>query len=66
MNRRVRFTDGLADELVVLAVCTDPEPMDTTRHWNTESAVVQAHANAVQFAIGHRLELERPVRWIGS
>jgi hypothetical protein len=48
-----------ADEFVVLAVRTNPEPMNTAWNWQTERAVVQADSDTVKSAVAYSLELKR-------
>ena len=57
--------EGLANELVVLAVGADPEPMDSSRHWEAECSIVQTNPHAVKTTIAYGLELQRRVRGIG-
>ena len=54
-----------ADEFVVFAVRSNPEPMHTASHRQTECAVVQADTSTVEASVAHRFELQRRVRWIG-
>lgn len=54
----------LADKLVVLAVCANPEPMNAIRDRDTERAVVKTNADALEATIGHGLERQRRMRWI--
>ena len=62
---RVRSSEGLGDEFVVLAMGADPEPMDATRDGQTECTVVQANSNTVEATVAYSLELQRWVRRIG-
>lgn len=55
---------GLADELVVLTVRANPEPMDAALHGQAESAVVKADADADELT--DRLEMERRMGWLGA
>ena len=55
---------GLADQLVVLAMCADPEPMNTVGHRGSECSVVQADSDAVVAPIADRLEVQRRMRRI--
>lgn len=50
--------------MVVFGMSADPEPQHSLRHRYTESAIVQTHANTVEFAILYRLELQRGMRGI--
>ena len=50
--------EGLADDLVVLAMRADPEPMDSARNRLPECPVVEANANAMKAPVTYRLELQ--------
>ena len=56
--------EGLGDKLVVLAVRANPEPMNAIRDRDSERAVVEADADALEATIAHRLERQSRVRWI--
>jgi len=56
--------EGLADELVVLTVGADPEPMDPARNRQPECSVVEADSNTVETPVSDDLELQGPVRWV--
>ena len=55
---QVRWTVGLADEFVVLAMRADPEPMDATRYWQPERPVIKANSDAVILAVSYGLEMQ--------
>lgn len=55
----------LADEFVVFAVRTDPEPMGTVRYREAEGSVVESNSDAEILAISNCFEVQRRVRWIG-
>jgi hypothetical protein len=57
--------EGLADDLVVLAMRADPEPMDAARNRLSECSVVKANSNAMKAPTTYCLELQRPMRWVG-
>ena len=57
--------NGLADELVVLAVRSDPKPMHPFFRGSTERTVVQANARAPQLPAAELLEVQRRVVEIG-
>ena len=57
--------EGLADDLVVLAMRADPEPMDSARNRLSECPVVEANPNAIKAPATYCLELQRPVRCVG-
>jgi len=48
--RRVPSSAGLADDLVVLAMGSNPNPEDSVLYLNTERAVVCANTNRPNFA----------------
>ena len=50
--------EGLADDLVVLAMRADPEPMDSSRNRTPERSVVQANTNAMKAPVAYSLELQ--------
>ena len=50
--------EGLADDLVVLAMRADPEPMDSSRNRTPERSVVQANTNAMKAPVTYCLELQ--------
>ena len=55
----------LTDEFVVLAMCSDPEPMHPFFRGDTERAAVQANAHAPHFAAAKVLEVQRRVAGVG-
>ena len=57
--------EGLANDLVVLAMRADPEPMNSARNRQPERSVVETNSNTVEAPVTHSLELQGPVRWIG-
>ena len=57
--------EGLANELVVLAMGADPEPMDASRYWEAECSIVETNPHAVKATIANGLELQRRVQGIG-
>ena len=57
--------EGPANDLVVLAMCSDPEPMDATGYRKTECSVVEANTHTVELAVADRFEVQRWVQWIG-
>jgi len=57
--------EGLANDLVVLAMCSDPEPMDATNDRETKRSVVETNTHTVELAVADRLEVQRWVQWIG-
>ena len=56
--------DGLADDLVVLAMRSDPEPVDSAGDWETKRSVVKTNANTVELAVADGLEVQRGLRWV--
>ena len=52
------MNDGLGDEFVVFAMCSDPEPVNAFFCWHAESAVVEADSYAIQPPITNLLEVE--------
>ncbi len=46
--RPVRSSKGLADQLVVFGVRSDPEPNDAVRRFHTHRAITYAHARRVE------------------
>ena len=61
----VRTHEESADELVVLAMRTDPDPMDAVCYRGPECPVVKANPDAAILAVPNRLEVQRRVRRIG-
>ena len=57
--RPVRSSSGLADQLVVLGVRSDPEPDDAVRCFHAHRAIVDANARRVETP--HLLEVKRGV-----
>ena len=57
--------DISADEFVVLAMRTNPEPMDAVRYREPECLVVEANLDAAISAVSNHLEVQRWVRRIG-
>ena len=47
----------LTDELVVLTMRPDPEPMCPARHWKTQRPIVQTDSNAMKPTIPNSLEM---------
>ncbi len=58
----VGSSKGLADQLVVLGVGSDPEPNDAVRSFDAHGAVMDAYPSRVKAA--DLLEVERRVPWI--
>ena len=50
--------EGLADDLVVLAMRADPEPMNSARDRLPESSVVEPNSNAMKAPVAYSLELQ--------
>ena len=71
-RRRIRIqldkvggpSKGLADELVVLAMRANPEPVHTIWHRKAERSVVQTNSNTVKAAVADGLEVQRWMRRI--
>ena len=57
--------EGLANDLVVLAMCSDPEPMDATSYRETKCSVVEANTHTVELAVADCLKVQRRVHRIG-
>ena len=55
----------LANEFVVFAMRTNPEPMDAVWYWDCERPVVEADPDTVIPAASNCLEVPRWVRRIG-
>ena len=53
---------GLANDLVVLTVGADPEPMNSARNRQPECSVVEANSNTIKAPVPYSLELQRPMR----
>ncbi len=49
--------EGLADDLVVLTVRSDPEPVNTFFGRRSECSVVETYPNAMQLAVSDLLEV---------
>jgi len=60
----VRINES-ADEFVVLAMRTNPEPMDAVRNREPERSVVEADPDAVILAVSNGFEVQRWMRRIG-
>ncbi len=43
--------EGLAGDLVVLAVRSDPEPVNAFGNWQTQRPVVEPNTNAVELSV---------------
>ena len=56
---------GLANDLVVLTMRADPEPMDSARNGQPDRSVVEANSNAVETPATYSLEVQGPMRWVG-
>ena len=50
--------EGLANDLVVLAMRADPEPMDSTRNRLPECSVIETYSNAMKAPVAYGLELQ--------
>ena len=48
----------LADELVILAMCPNPKPMDAACHGEAKCAVVETDADAMKPTLCNRLEMQ--------
>lgn len=46
------------NDLVVLAMCADPEPMDAARDRETKCSVIEANTHAVELAVSDRFEVQ--------
>ena len=51
-------SNRLADELVILAMCPDPKPMDATCHGEAKCAVVETDSDAMKPTICNSLEMQ--------
>jgi len=51
--------EGLADDLVVLAMGPDPEPMDAAGNRQTKCSVVKANTDTMKLAVADGLEVKR-------
>ena len=49
MRRRVRLTEGLGNDLVVLGMSPDPEPGDAVVNSHPERPVVQSNPDRIVF-----------------
>ena len=54
----VLWNDELADELVVLAMSANPEPVDAARNREPECPEIETNSYAVKFAVANRLEMQ--------
>ena len=54
----------LADELVIIAMRTDPEPMYAACHREAKCAVVETDSNTMKSTICDGLEMQRWMNWI--
>ena len=59
-----RWNECLADELVVLTVGSDPEPMNARGDRKTERSVVQANADTVEATVTYDLEVQGGMCWL--
>lgn len=55
-----------AEELVVLGMGADPEPVHTARNGHTERAIAEVEANAVEAAVPDELQVKGRMRWVRS
>ena len=51
-------SNRLADELVILAMCPDPKPMDAACHGEAKCAVVETDSDAMKPTICNSLEMQ--------
>lgn len=56
----------LAEELVVLRMRADPEPVDAARNRNAERSIVETDTNAMEPPVPDRLEVQRRMVRIGA
>ena len=62
--RQATVSTHSADKSVVLPMRTNPEPMNTAWHRNTECPVVEANPDAVILVVPDCFEMQRGVRRI--
>ena len=51
-------SNRLADELVILAMCPDPKPMDAAGHREAKCAVVETDSDAMKPTLCNSLEMQ--------
>ena len=51
-------SNRLANELVILAMCPDPKPMDAACHGDAKCAVVKTDSDAIKPTICNSLEMQ--------
>ena len=52
----------LGQQLVILGVIANPEPLNSISDWNAKRSVVNADSDTAVLAVTHRLEMQRSMR----
>ena len=54
----VLWNDELADELVILSMSANPEPVDSARNREPECPEIETNPDTVKLAVADRLEMQ--------